>query len=280
MNRRTFLTQTSTLAAGVSLLSHLPAQAATVTRPGLQLYSLRDDMEKDARGTLKQVAGMGYREIETYPGSKGFLWGMKPAEYRAYLTDLGLEATAAHCGLQPDMQPLIDEAAGAGMQYLIVSFIREDRRPNLDGYRRVAEEFNRIGEMTKKAGVQFAYHNHDYPFKPLEGQIPYDVLLTNTDQNLVGYELDLFWIIEPGQDPIAYFRKYPGRFPAVHVKDRSRNDPKHSTVVGEGNFDLAALFKAGQQAGVKHHFVEQEEYETTPLASVKACCDNLKKIRF
>lgn len=280
MNRRTFLTQASALTAGVSLLNALPARAATVTRPGLQLYSLRDDMEKDAAGTLRQVAAMGYREIESYPGSKGFLWGMKPAAYRTYLTGLGMEPTATHCGLEKDMQPLIDEAAEAGMKYLIVSFIAEDRRQTIDGYRRVAEDFNRVGEMTRKSGIQFGYHNHDYPFKPLDGQLPYDVLLTNTDPKLVGYELDLFWIVEPGQDPIAYFRKYPGRFPMVHVKDRSRKDPKHSTVVGQGNFDLAAMFGAGHKAGVKHYFVEQEEYEDTPLASVKACCDNLKKIRF
>lgn len=255
--------------------------SATVKSPGIQLYSLRDDMEKDARGTLKQVAAMGYKEIESYPGSKGFLWGMKPARFKSYVSELGLTPVSTHTGIEKSMPELMEQAAGAGFKNFVVSWIGKEKREGLDGYRKVADEFNQIGEQSRKNGLQFGYHNHDYPFIELEGQLPYDILLTRTDPKLVTYELDLFWVVEPGKDPVTFFNKYPGRFSMAHVKDRDPRNTKLSTIIGQGNLDLSKMMTAGQKAGVKHFFVEVEEYGAlTPTESVRQSIAGMKKLVF
>ena len=127
----------------------------------------------------------------------------------------------------------------------------------------------------------YGYHNHDYPFIEMEGQVPYDILLKNTDPKLVTYELDLFWVVEPGKDPVTYFNKYPGRFSMAHVKDRDPSDPKQSIVIGKGNLDLSKMMTAAQKAGVRHYFVEVEEYgKLTPTESVEQSLAGMKKLVF
>ncbi|GAB3562417.1 sugar phosphate isomerase/epimerase [Spirosoma luteolum] len=282
LNRRLFLQQAGALTAGAALLpAALRASSATITKPGLQLYSLRDDMEKDARGTLKKVAAMGYKEIESYPGSQGFLWGMSPTEFSGYLKELGLTPISTHTGLAADMEKAIADAAAAGFQKLVVSSIPEDRRQSMSGFRKVADEFNRLGEQTQKAGLQFGYHNHDYPFTELEGLVPYDTLVRGTDPKLVTFELDIFWVIAAGKDPITYFNKYPGRYTMAHIKDRDAKDPKVSTVVGKGNLKMGPILAAAKRAGVEHFFVEVEQYGTlTPSDSVKQSLAGVKKLVF
>ena len=270
------------LSAGATLLpSALQAASVTVTKPGIQLYSLRDDMEKDAKGTLKKVAAMGYKEIESYPGKNGFLWGMTPAEFKSYMSELGLTAVSTHTGIEKNMPELMGKAAAAGFKNFVVSWIGKEKRGNLDGFRKVADEFNKLGEMAKQQGLMFGYHNHDYPFIEMEGQVPYDILLKNTDPKLVTYELDLFWVIEPGKDPVTYFNKYPGRFSMAHIKDRDPADPKQSIVIGKGNLDLSKMMTAAQKAGVRHYFVEVEEYgKLTPTESVEQSLAGMKKLVF
>lgn len=290
LSRRSFLHQAGALTTGTALLpsalqaAFSPAAtlpSTTVKNPGIQLYSLRDDMEKDAKGTLKNVAAMGYKEIESYPGSKGFLWGMKPAEFKSYMSELGLTPVSTHTGIEKNMPELMEQAAGAGFKNFVVSWIGKEKRENLDGFRKVADEFNQLGEQSKKNGLMFGYHNHDYPFIEMQGQLPYDVLLTNTDPKLVTYELDLFWVVEPGKDPVAFFTKYPGRFSMAHVKDRDPKNAKFSTIIGQGNLDLSKMMTAGQKAGVKHFFVEVEEYGSlTPTESVQQSIAGMKKLVF
>ena len=285
LTRRSFLHQDGALTTGAALLpSTLQAAfspSATVKNPGIQLYSLRDDMEKDAKETLKNVAAIGYKEIESYPGSKGFLWGMKPAEFKSYMSDLGLKAVSTHTGIEKNMPELMDQAAGAGFKNFVVSWIGKEKRENLDGFRKVADEFNQLGEQAKKAGLQFGYHNHDYPFIDMDGQVPFDVMMDRTDPKLVTYELDLFWVVEPGKDPVAFFNKYPGRFSMAHVKDRDPKNAKFSTIIGQGNLDLSKMMTAGQKAGVKHFFVEVEEYGSlTPTESVRQSIAGMKKLVF
>lgn len=283
LSRRSFLRHTGAAIAGAALLP-AAAQAApstTVAKPGLQLYSLRDDMEKDARATLRTVAQMGYKEIESYPGSKGFLWGMKPAEFKSYTNELGLTAVSTHTGVEKNMPELMDQAAGAGFKNFVVSWIGKEKRQNLDGFRKVADEFNQYGQMAKSHGLLFGYHNHDYPFIDMDGQTPYDILLKNTDPKLVTYELDLFWVVEPGKDPVQYFNKYPGRFSMAHVKDRDAKNAKFSTIIGQGNLPLTQMLTAAQKAGVRHYFVEVEEYGSlTPTESVAQSLTGLKKLVF
>lgn len=279
LNRRSFLQQAGLMAAGLSL-AHT-ATAKTVTQPGLQLYSLRDDMERDAKLTLQSVANMGYKEIESYPGSKGFTWGMAPAEFQSFLKNIGLSPMATHCGIEKDMPKTMDDAAAAGFKNVIVSWIRREERQKLDDYNRIADQFNQFGEMAKKRGMAFGYHNHDYPYIELDGKLPIDVLLSRTDPKLVNYEMDLFWVVEPGKDPIQYFQKYPGRFTMAHVKDRDPKNHKNSIVIGQGDLELAKMMAAGDKSGVKHFIVEVEEYGSlTPTESVKQSLAGLKGIQF
>jgi sugar phosphate isomerase/epimerase len=281
LNRRLFLQQAAAFAATTALLPSSRAAAATVTKPGIQLYSLRDAMERDAVNTLKNVSLMGYKEIETYPGSKGFLWGMKPSEFSSLMGALGLEPVSVHTGIEPNMPILMDRAAQAGFKNFVVSWIREDERATLDGYRRMADAFNRYGVMAQQRGLKFGYHNHGYPFMEMEGKIPFDILVTRTSADVVTFELDVFWVVEPGKDPIAFFNKYPGRFSMAHIKDRDPKNPKFSTIIGQGNLPLAKIMTAAQKAGVKHFFVEVEEYGTlTPTACVEQSLTGMKKLVF
>jgi sugar phosphate isomerase/epimerase len=281
MNRRSFLQKTTALGAAATLLNAQTASASVITKPGIQLYSLRDEMEKDPKATLKSVAQLGYKEIESYPGSKGFLWGMKPAEFKTYLADLGLTPVATHCGIEKDMPSLMDEAAAGGFKNVVVSWIGKEKRTNLDGFRAVAEEFNRYGELAKSRSMTFGYHNHDYPFIDMDNQTPYDILVSRTDAKLVTFELDVFWVIEPGKDPVQFFNKYPGRFSMAHIKDRDKTNAKNSVVIGQGDLSLAKMMTAGAKAGVKHFFVEVEEYGAlTPIESVRQSLVGLKKIQF
>lgn len=279
LNRRTFLQQAGLMAAGLSL-AHT-ATAKTVTNPGLQLYSLRDDMERDAKATLEAVAKMGYREIESYPGSKGFNWGMPPAQFQSFLKTNGLSPMATHCGIEKDMPKTMDDAAAAGFKNVIVSWIGKEKRQKIDDYNAIADQFNQFGEMAKKRGMAFGYHNHDYPYMELDGKLPIDVLLTRTDPKLVNFEMDLFWVVEPGKDPIQYLQKHPGRFNMAHVKDRDPKNHKNSIVIGQGDLALSNMMTAGDKAGVKHFIVEVEEYGSlTPMESVRQSLAGLKGIPF
>jgi sugar phosphate isomerase/epimerase len=285
LTRRLFLQQATALAATTALLPASRAVANTtvntVSRPGLQLYSLRDAMERDAVATLKNVAAMGYKEIESYPGSKGFLWGQKPAEFRSLMTDLDLDPVSTHTGIEPNMPILMDRAAQAGFKHFVVSWLREEERTTLDGFKRMADAFNRYGTMAQQRGLKFGYHNHDYPFIEMEGKLPFDILVTRTSAEVVTFELDVFWVVEPGKDPVAMFNKYPGRFSMAHIKDRDPKNAKLSTVIGQGNLPLPKIMAAAHKAGVKHFFVEVEEYGTlTPIASVEQSLAGMKKLVF
>jgi len=281
LNRRLFLQQAGMLTAGAALLPGALQAAPNTPKPGLQLYSLRDDMEKDARGTLKKIATMGYKEIESYPGSKGFLWGMSPSEFKSYLNGLGLTPISTHTGIEPDMEKYMNEAAEAGFKYFTVSSIPKEMRETMSGFRKVADEFNKYGELAQKSNLLFGYHNHDYPFTEMDGMVPFDTLARGTDPKLVTFELDIFWVMAADKDPVTYFNKYPGRFTMAHIKDRDPKDHKVSTVLGKGDLKMTPILGAAQRAGVKHYFVEVEEYGSqTPLESVRASLAGVKKLVF
>jgi sugar phosphate isomerase/epimerase len=171
-------------------------------------------------------------------------------------------------------------------------WIEEEIRKQPDAWKHAAETFNRAGEASKKAGIQFAYHNHWFEFLPVNGKLPYDILLTECDPNLVKMELDLCWITVGGQDPLKYFDRYPGRFPLVHVKDVKRIPPvtaggaqdfgssmKDMTEVGSGIIDWKKIFAQSDKAGIKHYFVEHDNPKK-PLESIKTSYDYLARLRF
>ncbi|MBI2614110.1 MAG: sugar phosphate isomerase/epimerase, partial [Gemmatimonadetes bacterium] len=235
----------------------LPAPSTDkLDRIGLQLYTVRGEMGKDVERTLARVAEIGYREVE-FAG----YFNREPKAVRAALDAVGLAAPSAHVpfeSLEKAWRKTLDDAGVVGHRYLVVPWIPEEQRQGADGYRRVGEMFNRAGEEAKKAGIQFGYHNHDFEFPPVEGRVPYDVLLESTDPALVHMELDLYWIRFAGGDPLAYFTRYPGRFALVHVKDMDAT-PQHGMVdVGSGVIDFKAIFAQRAQAGIRHFFVEHD----------------------
>lgn len=247
---------------------------------GLQLYSLRDDLPKDPKGVLKQVASFGYKQVEGYEGGKGLFWGMTNKEFKAYMDELGMTFVSSHCGWQKDLEKKAGEAAEIGMKYLICPYLGPQK--TLDDFKRFAGEFNKAGEICKKAGIKFAYHNHDYSFKQLEGQFPQDVMMKETDAGLVDFEMDMYWVVTAGQDPVEWLKKYPNRFKLCHVKDRTKNatDAADTCTLGKGSIDYASILPQIKKLGMEYFIVEQEKYAgTTPLESAKDDADYMRKIK-
>ncbi len=277
MDRREFVGTMGALAAGAVLPACRAARTTSrISKIGLQLYTVRDLMKKDVEGTLAAVAGAGYTEVE-FAG----YFDKSPADIRAMLDRHGLTAPSVHTGdIAPDAwAKAIDAAHVIGHEYIVVPWIPEERRKTLDDWKRVAADFNRAATTAKAAGVQFAYHNHDFEFPLVEGRVPYDVLLAETDPKLVQLEIDLYWITKGGQDPLAYFARWPGRVPLVHVKD-ALGAPDYKMVdVGAGTIDWKRIFARSEQAGIRHYFVEHDQ-PADPIASIKASYDYLKRLEF
>lgn len=245
---------------------------------GLQLWTLRADLPKDPQSVLKQVAVFGYKQIESFEGAKGMFWGMSNTEFKKYLDDLGMTIISSHCNINKDFEKKADEAAAIGMKYLMCPYLGAQK--TIDAYKEKADLFNKCGEIAKKAGIRFGYHNHDYSFKPIDGVMPQDVMMQATDPGLVDYEMDIFWVVAAGQDPEEWIKKYPNRFTAGHVKDKTKNTDKISScIVGEGSIDFKKILKTGKKNGMKYFIVEQEEYATaSPIESAKADAEYMKKL--
>ena len=249
---------------------------------GIQLYTLRDDMPKDPVGVIRQLASFGYKQIESYEGEKGIFWGMKNTEFKKLMDELGMEIVSAHCDINKDFERKAAEAAEIGMKYLICPYLGPQKK--MDDYKKFADTFNQRGEVCKKNGIRFAYHNHDYSFVPLEGQLPQDVMMQGTNKDTVDYEMDIYWVVTAGQDPIKWFDKYPGRFTLCHVKDRkkdaSSSDKDASVVVGTGSIDFKTILKDASSKGMRYYIIEQEKYEgTTPLEAAKADAAYMKELK-
>ena len=250
--------------------------ARRLDKVGLQLYTVRDKMKDDFEGTLARVAEIGYKEVE-FAG----YFGHTPTDVKAILDRHGLSAPSTHIALAGEdaWQTSLETAKAIGHEYIVVPWIPEERRKTLDDWKSVADVFNRAAKMAHDAGLQFAYHNHDFEFPKVDGQVPYDVLLQNTDPKLVQLEIDLYWMTKGGQDPLAYFARWPGRIPLVHVKD-SAGAPEHKMVdVGQGKIDWKRIFAKQDQAGIKHFFVEHDQ-PPQPFDDIAASYKYLKNLEF
>jgi len=275
-SRRNFILQSSMLAAGTLLL---PSCAYTGTKEndlGVQLYTFRDEMAADAVDTLKKIAAIGIKQIETARSNKGHYYGLSPLEMKTICDDLGMNLRSGHVHLDNNWQQTMDEAAEAGQEYLICSSMPSDGQ-SIDNYLRVAKDFNEAGEACKTMGLKFGYHNHGYEFESDQGKVLYDVLLNNTQADLVHMELDLGWVIVGGKDPIDYFNKYPGRFPLWHLKDMDMVK-QESTEFGKGGLDIADMLAHRKESGLKYIFIEQEEYASSPFESMKHNIDYLARL--
>jgi sugar phosphate isomerase/epimerase len=253
-------------------------KAEKVKNVGIQLYSVRKEMLSDAVGTLKALAKIGYKELESARSEKGNYYGLKAGEIKNIASDLGMTVKSGHVHVDDKFQSSIDQAAEAGQQYLICSSL-PSRGQTVDNYKKVADVFSKAAEDCKKSNIIFGYHNHEYEFEKENGQVLYDVLLEYTDPKLVTMELDLGWVVASGNDPIAYFNKYPGRFALWHLKDMDLAK-KHSTEFGKGQVKVLEMLRNAKKSGVKHIFVEQEEYANTALESMKHDFDYLQKLDF
>lgn len=277
MERRDFLTTAGAIALGSVLApAWRTAHGARLDKIGIQLYTVRDKMKDDFEATLARIAEIGYKEVE-FAG----YFNRSPADVKAILDRHGLAAPSSHV-MAPDLngwQAAFDTAKSIGHEYVVAPWIPEERRMTLDGWKRVAEEFNRVGQLAKDTGIQFAYHNHDFEFQKMEGRIPFDVLLESTDPKLVQLEIDLYWITKGGQDPLAYFARWPGRVPLVHVKD-SMGGPEHKMVnVGAGKIDWKRIFTKRDQAGIKHFFVEHDQ-PPQPFEDIAVSYKYLSQLEF
>ena len=242
---------------------------------GVQLYTVRTLMERDVDATLASIAEVGYDEVE-FAG----YFGREPARLRETLDRLGLAAPSTHIPLEmlrENLDGVLDNSLALGHRWVVVPWLAEKDR-TLAGYRQLVGEFNRWGAACSERGLRFAYHNHDFEFVPTDGVVPYDLLLAETDPSLVAMEMDIYWLIAGGQDPLAYFERHPGRFPLWHMKDGSfGNGGRTMTAVGEGSIDYAGIFERASQAGRQHMFVEHDEPED-PLASVRTSYENVRRL--
>ena len=251
----------------------------------LQLYSLRDDIKADYAATIAKVAEMGYTGVEAAGYNDGKFYGLTPAEYKKSIEDAGLEVLSSHAG-----RPLAENTKDtnweeiwqwwdtaiqankeAGMKYLVVAWIPTPKTlADLQAY---CDYFNQIGEKCNAAGIRFGYHNHNFEFQEIEGELMYDYMLKNTDPDKVFFQMDVYWVGEGGKDPVEYFNNYPGRFEVLHIKDE--------TELGKsGKVNFENIFNNVENSGAKYMVVEVERYTGTPEEGVKESYDYLANADF
>jgi sugar phosphate isomerase/epimerase len=246
---------------------------------GLQLWSVRDDIKAEPEHTIAAVGEMGYDFIEAAGYGEGKFYGMEPLAFKKLVNDNGMEFLASHTGQPvPDSSnyeevmawwdQCIDAHAKAGVKYIVQPFMDQYGYGSLDDLKRYCDYFNEVGEKCNAKGIRFGYHNHDKEFTEVDGVVRYDYMLQNTDPEKVFFQLDLYWIVVGGKDPVDYFNNYPGRFLLWHVKDEKE--------LGEsGMMDFENMFAEAEVSGMEHIIVEVERYNYTPLESVKMSYDFL-----
>lgn len=271
--------------AALAAMSALPAGAVTAAEkakmattsrnrnPGIQLYTIRSEMQKDVPGSLKKIADIGYKEVE-FAG----YFGHEPAEIRKMVGDLGMTAPSAHiqdATFIDNPQKTIDEALAAGHLWLVMPWVKPELRTTIDQWKNIADICNKFAAHCKAAGLRFAYHNHDFEFAPIGGALPYDVLMKSTDPATVKFELDMYWAKKGGQDLAALMAQHQGRIVMVHVKDMLPNGAM--TDVGLGTIPFAQLLGAAYARPIEHYFVENDD-TTTPFESAATSCKSLTQI--
>jgi sugar phosphate isomerase/epimerase len=286
ITRRNFIRNTSLAATAVLTV---PSLAFTMDKKeiGLQLYTLREELPKNVKATLENVAAAGFTTVETYGFSiKDQFWGLSPLELKKILDSNGLKAVSGHYNLGSfladgnitELKAAIEAAKILKSEFLTIPWIDEPYRKTITDYKLIASRLNQAAKICSDAGLKLAYHNHDFEFQKHDGITGYEILLKETDKDLVYFELDLYWVFRSGNDPIQLFRDNPGRFKMWHVKDMDKLNPALNTEIGSGSIDFKSIFKEAKQSGMKHFFVEQENnYNTNPFGSIKKNCDFISK---
>ncbi len=266
MNRRTFLRNSAGAFAGTVCLPSIN-YACTPSKIGLQLYTLRRNLARGFEETLRRTAALGIKEVE-FAG----YFNQTPLQIKNILKKLGLSAPSSHISveaLRRDLAQTLKDAGIIGHKYLVLGYLPAEERKTLNDYNTLIELLSKAGKECRAAGLQLAYHNHDFEFEKIEGKVPYDLILAETDPQTVKMEMDLYWITKAGFDPLTYFEKHPGRFPLVHVKDMDGTPKKFFTEAGRGVIDFKKIFSKAGKAGIEHYFIEQDETPGEQLESVK-----------
>ena len=252
---------------------------------GLQLYSLRDSIAGNVAGTIEKVSDMGYTYVETAGYRDGQFYGLDPVEFRKLCETNGLAFTGSHAGRNlPDSSTYaetmawwdkcIDAHMAAGVKWIVQPFMGREGYENIEGLKRYCDYFNEIGDKCRKKGIMFGYHNHDKEFSTVLDSITvYDFMLQNTDPEKVLFQIDLYWCVEGGKNPVDYFTSYPGRFPIWHIKDEAE-------VGASGKIDFAAIWEHAAQSGMKYAVVEVEKYNFEPFESCKMSLEYLNDSGF
>ncbi|MDR1645497.1 MAG: sugar phosphate isomerase/epimerase [Tannerellaceae bacterium] len=299
MNRRHFFRQSGVI-AGTAVIAGAATPASLASVPqhneakkqiGLQLYSLRDDMRKDPDGTLKAVAGMGYQLLESYGYRDRQYFGKTPSDFKKQLADLGMKMTSSHTGFNvyasdtdaawDAVKQNMEDTRMAGAKWIVQAGYPGSRYTRLDEVKKLAATFNRIGELAKTFGLNFAYHNHTDEFNAIERQIPYQKYIELTDKELVTFQMDIGHVANVMGDYVGYLIKYPGRFRTLHIRDTDLTT-KAPTEFGEGDVRLNEVFALFPTpgSGLEDYFVEQEGYKYEPRISVGKCYEYLDKAGF
>ncbi len=281
-SRRNFLKTSGALAAAACLGADRLSAAPLHMPVGLQLYSVRNLLPKDFDGTLQKVAAAGYKEVE----AAGY-FDKTAADFGNALQKAGLRCISTHhqlVQLRTQLDQLVEYGQAIGLEYIICSWAGVHRDPartgdlNLDDWRYVADQFNTIGAKVQAAGMTFGYHNHTIEFAKENGIVFFDELLKRTDPKVVSFEMDCGWVVAGGHNPVEYLSKFPERFPLLHMKDMIKQpDGKwRNVVMGKGTIDYKPILRAA--AGLKHYFIEQEEFEGDPITELHEDADFMKKL--
>lgn len=254
------------------IYAHLPSNRSI----GLQLYSLRNEIDNNLEESLEKIAAIGYNNLEAAGYNDGKFYGLEPSEFKVLVNKFGMKVISSHLTFDPsELSKVLKSHKEAGIKYLVWPGIGKEQRKTLDNYKKLSEKFNNIGQVCAENNLLFGYHNHDYEFYPIDGTTPYDILLESTNPNFVFMQIDLYWIKYAGKDPIEYFEKYPGRFRLWHVKDMKAGEAKEMTEVGTGVIDYKKIFEYSSLAGMKEFFVEQDEIKGDSFESIKKSYDYL-----
>ena len=277
--RRSFLFTVGSAALGAATgcrAARAVPSATTLQRIGLQLYTVRNEMGRDLPGTLARVASIGYNEVE-FAG----YFNRSPTEIRDLLRQNKLTSPSTHVGLdviERNPQKTFDDAKAIGHEWITVPSL-PGRLATVDDWKAMAQRFNRVATSVKAAGLRFAFHNHNAEFRKIGDVVPYDILVQETDPSLVSFQMDLYWAVNAGVDPLDYVERFPGRFRMVHVKD-SMGPPDHKMVeVGAGTIDFKRIFAQSQKAGIEHYFVEHDN-PANPMESIAASYRFLRALQF
>jgi len=291
--RRTFIKQTTLATSGLLLMKGHWLKPGQLI--GLQLYTVRDELAKDVEATIAKVAGIGYNSVELFGYGNGKFFGKTPAEFLAILKENHLKTPSGHYSIdsylakddEDDLKRTLAVVAQMGHEFIVIPYLADNMRTGLDDYKKLAAKFNSAAVIAKSAGLKLAYHNHDFEFKDWGGgKTGYEVLLKDTDPSLVNFEMDMYWVVRAGHDPVKIIKENPGRIKMWHLKDMASKQPPSYTTsgpqffapVGSGIINFKEIFKYKKESGMKYFFVEQDQTELPVYEAIGKSFGYVKKL--